>query len=440
MSTLAAGVAACGVLAQSPASAADLGGSCCADLEERIAELEATTARKGNRKVSLTVSGWVHEAVFLWDDGTERNAYIGTNQVEQSRFKFTGEAKIAKGWSAGYEIEVGVAGHPSSGWSQLSEGDNFTFTLRKSNWFVKSEHLGKLAVGLNATATYHLLDDANFTLTRSFNDAESPAVYLSQFFLRANGQFIGTAPAGSPLRWTDALRGFNNSTPGQDGRRDVIRYDTPTIAGFSVAAAWGEDDLADVALIYKGEIHDFKVAARAGYGNSTDGLSTGTACLPATPIGASDFEFDCKWGGAAATVQHTPTGLYLFGGWGRQHVDNDRDYTPGTVFLTNSDTWFLQPGIEYKWLPLGKTAIYGQYRHDDAGSNPGITVATDATHWQGGIVQEIENASMIIYALYQHSDGELTGNAVTAAAGRAPDGVTKLDAFQEVIMGAKINF
>ncbi len=32
--------------------AADLGGDCCADLEERIAELEATTARKGNRKVS----------------------------------------------------------------------------------------------------------------------------------------------------------------------------------------------------------------------------------------------------------------------------------------------------------------------------------------------------------------------------------------------------
>ena len=44
------------------AKAADLGGNCCADLEERVAELEATTARKGNRKVSLTVSGWVNEA------------------------------------------------------------------------------------------------------------------------------------------------------------------------------------------------------------------------------------------------------------------------------------------------------------------------------------------------------------------------------------------
>ena len=40
-----------------PAAAADLGGNCCADLEERIAELEATTARKGNRKVSLTDFG-----------------------------------------------------------------------------------------------------------------------------------------------------------------------------------------------------------------------------------------------------------------------------------------------------------------------------------------------------------------------------------------------
>ena len=78
------------------AKAADLGGDCCADLEERVAELEATTARKGNRKVSLTVSGWVNEAIFGWDDGTEQNVYVGTNALEQSRFRFTGSAKIDK--------------------------------------------------------------------------------------------------------------------------------------------------------------------------------------------------------------------------------------------------------------------------------------------------------------------------------------------------------
>ena len=97
-----------------PAAAADLGGDCCADLEERIAELEATTARKGNRKVSLTVSGWVNEAVFFWDDGTERNVYVGTSPVEQSRSGFLGEAKIDADWSAGYIIEIGVCRRPSN--------------------------------------------------------------------------------------------------------------------------------------------------------------------------------------------------------------------------------------------------------------------------------------------------------------------------------------
>ena len=44
-------------LAVAPSAiSADLGGTCCADLEERIAELEATTSRKGNKKVLLTIS------------------------------------------------------------------------------------------------------------------------------------------------------------------------------------------------------------------------------------------------------------------------------------------------------------------------------------------------------------------------------------------------
>ena len=105
-----------------PALSADLGGDCCADLEERIAELEATTARKGNRKVSLTISGWVNEAVFGWDDGTAHGVYQGTNSLEQSRFRFTGEAKIDKDWSAGFVLEVGVQGNPSSQFARNPTG------------------------------------------------------------------------------------------------------------------------------------------------------------------------------------------------------------------------------------------------------------------------------------------------------------------------------
>lgn len=80
-----------------PAGAADLGTDGVADLEERIAELEATTARKGNRKVSLTISGYVNEQIQWWDDGAEQNVYQGTNESDQTRFRFTGKAKIDKG-------------------------------------------------------------------------------------------------------------------------------------------------------------------------------------------------------------------------------------------------------------------------------------------------------------------------------------------------------
>ena len=54
-----------GGVAMPSAKAADLGGDCCADLEERVAELEATTARKGNRKMSLTISGQVNRSITV---------------------------------------------------------------------------------------------------------------------------------------------------------------------------------------------------------------------------------------------------------------------------------------------------------------------------------------------------------------------------------------
>ena len=49
------------------AEAADLGGDCCADLEERVAELEATTVRKGNKKVKVELYGRVNRVINFWD-------------------------------------------------------------------------------------------------------------------------------------------------------------------------------------------------------------------------------------------------------------------------------------------------------------------------------------------------------------------------------------
>src|ERR1700687_4949086 len=81
-----------GGLAMPSAKAADLGGDCCADLEERVAELEATTARKGNKKVSVILYGKVNYATEYWDDGAERNSYTVNNYSESTRFGIKGTA------------------------------------------------------------------------------------------------------------------------------------------------------------------------------------------------------------------------------------------------------------------------------------------------------------------------------------------------------------
>jgi predicted porin len=425
------------------AQAADLGGDCCADLEERVAELEATTARKGNRKVSLTISGWVNEAVFAWDDGTERNVYVGTNSLEQSRFKFAGEAKIDKDWSAGYTIEIGLNGEPSNQWDQTTPGSTsstatsqaYSLIVRKSYWFLKSKTYGQVSVGQNGTATYHLLDDADGTNTRNYSDAEAASVAQGAFLIRSNGV---TVPG---LRWSNIERGFNNSTPGQSGRRPVVRYDSPEFAGFVASASWGEDDLWDVALTYKGEMHDFKLVGKVGYGESTDnGFVDGTGTRCGGPVDG----FKCSWWGAAATVMHAPTGLYLYGGYGQQNIDS----LPAG-FDDSSTTWFLQPGIEKKWFALGKTTVFGEYRKDDAGAsfgngtlanfNPGpVTQGADLKFSALGVVQNIEAAAMDLYVIYRHADGDFVNGAANAfgAAGTK----VNIDDFDMVMSGARIQF
>ncbi len=120
-------VAAAGVIvggmAMPSAKAADLGGDCCADLEERVAELEATTARKGNRKMSLTITGQVHRMVLFWNDGKDSNTYYGLdNTNSSSRFSFTGTAKVTPTIAMGFDITIEIeAGGTSSKVSQFDE-------------------------------------------------------------------------------------------------------------------------------------------------------------------------------------------------------------------------------------------------------------------------------------------------------------------------------
>jgi predicted porin len=430
---VAAGVLAGGFVTTTSASAADLGGNCCADLEERIAELEATTARKGNRKVSLTISGWVGQQVTWWDDGGESNVYVhdlGTTLA--SHVKFTGQAQILPGWTAGYVLHLEAIGSDGlNGTGQgVPDGANLNtragidgqtigatnaVSVLQSFWFVKSDQLGKVSVGKQSQAsdnTAILVDGSGSLVPANWVPFDFAGFYIRN---SGNGALTNRTWLGAGT-WGDV-----NGLP-----TNSVRYDSPTFGGFSVSASWGEDDFWDVAARYAGEWNSVKVSIAAAYSqtNSTSGDSPNVLQAPDTGY----FQI-------GAYVEHIPTGLFAYGAYGHVNGVSGND-------IRSNDTWYGKGGIRQRWNPLGHTVLYGEYEHieqnnvsfvQDLTTDDTIFAGTsDANLWGLGIVQEIDAAAMSIWVKYRHVDANFD------AVGGSPE--LNTDSFQYVGAGALINF
>src|SRR6476659_3312523 len=201
-----------GGVAMPSAKAADLGGDCCADLEERVAELEATTARKGNRKMGLTITGQVHRTVLWYDDGFSTKTYYGLDSTNSSsRFIFNGSARVTPKVTMGFEIMIEIeAGGTSSKVNQFDEDgkvggqisgtaapaasfnahnvDAYFGDARRAALWVEHADLGRLTVGRWESAG--VLGTIDIT-GQIFLPASASFILLNGgFFLRGNtGQY-----------------------------------------------------------------------------------------------------------------------------------------------------------------------------------------------------------------------------------------------------------
>jgi predicted porin len=398
------------------AQAADLGGDCCADLEERVAELEATTARKGNRKVSLTVYGHVNEQVLYWDDGGMSDVYINTNDESRTRFGFRGSAKIDNDLSAGYRIEIGIRTANSGAVSQFSDvsGALTTFNpgddlganngdLRHAFWWLESKSLGRLTVGQTDTPT-----SSTFTLTLANIVALSGDPTTQGAGFRIRDSVTGNL---SDVYWANLM----HPNQGSLSRRNEIMYTTPEFAGFQASAAWGEADLWAVSLAYAGEFSGFRVAAKVAYADVSDaatfalgdaGTSGATSgCTPgALGNDANHTEVDCNHWTAAASVLHVPTGLFLSGGY-VSFTDNNR----AAAFDDNDTAWWVHGGIEQKYFAVGKTTLYGEYGEQENGLVVAGYGDTTLSFWGLGLTQSIDAAAMDMYLFYRNLSCEVDG-------------------------------
>jgi hypothetical protein len=388
----------------SPAKAADLGGDCCADLEERVAELEATTVRKGNKKVSVTISGWVVKYADWWFDGREENMYVGDKHTTlSSHFKISGSAQIAPGWSAGYTLDMEAPGGNRVGddnqWNDNSAtGQGFlglsifsSFNTLDSYMWIKSDRWGTVNWGqlTQATNNLALLPDLSGTII------ESNAVLFdgSFFWLRPKGSHPN-AQGLSSLTWgnfTNCLFGGGGLGADCNGfEGNGFRLDSPTWSGFSLSGGVYDDRVWDIALKYAADWNSFKVSFATGFAESSDeGCITLNGNLPGLHGGVGGFGFQPQTtcGGNAflgggggpqqgfskdvnlfqvgASIMHVPSGLWVYG----LYQNESNQGTSKTFDLpgfgavndqNNTNVWFIKAGIKRTWSPLGATVIWGE--------------------------------------------------------------------------------
>lgn len=435
--------------ASTPVMAADLGGNCCADLEERIADLEASTARKGNRKVSLEVSGFVNETLFVWDDGVERNAYIVTNETNPTRIRFKGDAKISNGFSAGYLLELGTNASRQDRVNQNDATGTPAVIVRHSAWWLSSKEYGKLWVGQTSDAADGITE-VNLANTGHFASANIP-------------QSFGDGGGGFNLRKGDgtlsAVKFGNLVTNGWGGtpdghRSNLVKYETPTYAGFIASAAWGEDDIWNAGIRYNGEYAGVKLAAGIAYSENKDGTTNGRRRGAASADGGEPDSDVNEWGGSAS-ILHTQTGLFATAAYG-QVFDNNLNglvaaNAPGIAGLTDDQTdyLFVQAGIERKFFAIGRTTFYGEYFQLDrglalatsgqilgAGSLGAETIVESELEGFGfGVNQNLSDA-IDLYIGYRHVSPDVT------VANKNGTGLSKADVenFDYVVTGAFIKF
>lgn len=412
--------------------AADLSGGCCSDLEERVAELEATTTRKGNRKVSLAISGYVSHSIMYWDDGGQTDTYIGDGGMNSSRFRLTGAAKVSPDLTAGFTYEFGINNNALGSMNQGAGGDDLggNVLLRDSTVYLQHKNLGKVKIGHGSTATDNLIliDTSNAGVAAS----SDVALWNGGFALRSNlagGAFV-------PITWANML---NQGVSFDTARRNHVMYESPTLGGFMLSAAVAEDNFWDVALRYSGEFGGFRVAGGVGYSVDTEAPTFNSlpllafAGIPAT---------DLKEYKAALSVKHVLSGLFVTASAAKRDVGWSLAFGPIGITAKDATFWHVMAGWEKNVFGVGQTTLYGEYHEatDMVGFNvsaPGASLNVDskANVIGVGVVQTIDAAALDLYLSYKRYSGDVD---LTSTVGLA--GSLGVQDFSAVIGGAKIRF
>ncbi|MCC7250266.1 hypothetical protein [Hyphomicrobium sp.] len=408
------------------------------DIEDRIAELEEMEARKGNRNVSLTVSGHINRMLLAWDDGADKDVYVVDNTASRSRLEFKGAARIARGWSAGYILSLGLDDKAANDVDQLNQSGEGQIEQREAAWWMRSNSLGTVTVGHTSPATDNIiLKDVGGIMPGAANIA---TIGGSFYLRRADSYEQGDGALVISGAFTTTLNDISAGASVDTLRRDVVRYDAPRISGqwgnVDMAVAWGEDDFYDFAAEYGINYNDWKFRFGAGYLRDTD------------ENGRPNSRRDREEYKGSASLLHIPSGLFGTAAYVRREF-HGFDESAQAVFGENTvglvtpagsnrppiDYLYTAFGLRRDFWSFGDTSIYGEFAQvDDAITGlreADLREVTDSRLQMIGaaISQDIDAAGMDVYAGFRYYTFDTEGvqfRTTTGVTGPSPVPLTDL--------------
>jgi hypothetical protein len=326
-----------------------------------LAGVLATPASAGEVEKSASFGGHVNRTVSILDDGNATKLQSSDNGVSMSRVRFQGSAKSETLTTRAY-IEFRARGGMSN--NNVGTGATANQISMRHSYVSLGNSMGTLFLGdTNPSGDLNGWASGQFSGSGMGMDGDTLSGGEETTFLLTTSTADG-AEAGT-------LAGVSPAMTMSSGRGGVVRYDSPSINGFSVKASLkGGADAAEEASMSVGYSADYdgtKVAAGYGYTNRS---------------GSNAAEDASHSVGAGVLLDN---GLNFHGGYYVRTATNTN-----TIERT---MWVADVGYNMSIVDAGATSVKVTYAEQEE-----ALVVNDDMEWYGiSVQQELSDYGTSLY-------------------------------------------
>lgn len=336
-------------------------------LRELEARVEASEGRgddtpeaavtSGSPRVRLSISGQVHRAMNVVDDGDDVDVYHVDSDASNTRLRFSGEGEVSSDLVIVARIEAALSANNSGLVRQGAESGQDRVEIRIGEIQATSRRFGRISIGRGFSASD---SSSEVDLSRTI------VVSYAGFSNVVGGLRLFDEAAGT--RTDVSLNAAFGNIDGL-GRENRVTVETPVWRGLQLAAGANTNDRYDAAARWAGRGNGLRAAGAAGYAR----------------FAGNDARAH-RWSGSFS-VLHEATGLNATAASGYE----ERRTTGHALHLYGKLGWLAD------FFRVGPTAFGADY-----GRSVNAPTRQDDGHSIGGmVVQHFEAWGAEIYAQYR---------------------------------------